>query len=126
MPDNIFIRHGKKFYIISRGMCHYEEVRFVWLNHRTFYKLSRDQELFGLFGDKLTPRKEYFDGMLINAYVGWQNCFIEFYDALATYENFPTEEEFKDVAEKLRLKRKIARIYIQHYKKFFQQKKKGG
>jgi hypothetical protein len=119
MPNDIFIRHGKKFYIAGTGMCCYEKIRFVWLNHRTFYKLTRDVELLGFIGDKVVPRKEYFSGILMSAYIGWRNCFMEFFDALAGCKNFPTEDQFKEASKKLHLNKKVTRIYIQNYKNFF-------
>jgi hypothetical protein len=110
-----FAWHEVKFEVWRAGFCHWNRIQFVF-KKKVLYELKKDK-LCGPSGDNI--RKEYFKGRLVRTYDGCQNCFIEFCEALACLENFPSPEEFEEIGNYLKLEKEVIEKYTRMYKKLF-------
>jgi hypothetical protein len=55
-------------------------------------------------------------------YVGWRNSFIEFCREMEKFNQLPRREKIFEIARHLRLSRKVAKLYVWYYRKFFNQR----
>lgn len=113
------ICNGIRVVIKYLGVGRFEKFA-IFINNQGVYYLEKDINKLPSSQDYKIYRREYFGETLVRKYRGWQNCFVEFCRHMAKQKKFPTTpEQISAIARELGLSKKIIKIYLDYYKKFF-------
>ena len=119
LNEEIFFCLGKKITVKTLGVMRFE--KFVMYNEagEIIYWVAKNISALSASEDNKIWRHEYFLGECQREYRKWRNSFIEFCRALSGFKTLPPEEEILALAKKLKINRRVAKLYFFHYKKFF-------